>query len=856
MIMKKILLILAISCCGLVAAQAQQLSSFPGMNYQAVARDATGKLLSNKPILLRVNLLSEGPGGAVVYSEIHRISTSENGLFNLMIGRGEAEKGAFKTVPWAEKNIWMEIALSEGKKDNFAVLGASQLLAVPYAYHAGSAETIHFHEAQEKSACSRVAAGLPFWTVNGNATVDDECHFIGTTVDEDLVFKTNNIERLRIQSDGNIEMPGNLYIKGNLQVDGDGSFNNLNVKNNLMVGNQTSTKTLNVSDNATVGNQTTTKTLNVSDNAAVGKNATVGQDLSVTNQTTTKTLSVTDNAGVGKNATVGQDLNVTNQTTTKTLVVTDKATFNGPLETNGRLVVNGGADGSQSKQASYPVLVKGSTQGIAIEVNPATQSSLESGRGNNYVSFWKNGEMTGRIEGMSNADLDPTGLLSIVSHIVRNPPKEFVYNFGRSIINLIPTVDVDVDASLDPFGVDVDVDVSLGGLDVNNPFNSLNQTFLNFINNPSKGAAKMIFDSTFLPLARSATNGLFSKSIGAEALTNFESQITSNYTQDIVTNGIAVFGSVVETATSLASVLDPEDIVANVIDLVVDISSFGITAGMAAASVGVAFESGAGDYAEWLQRVDPNEAMSFGDVVGLNGGKVSKKFSQAERFMVVSAAPIVLGNMPNSKEGEKNMEKIAFMGQVPVKVRGVVHIGDYLLPSGEGDGLAIAVAPANMKARDFKRIIGVAWEESDGKEYVKLINTAVGLNQNDTGTLIEQMQAVINGMQKALAEVNPNYQPQPFEIGENTAKTQLSGLDYTVANTHPSQMSGYFADKTYSNRQEMLQDVKKVLEQRANIKLDNYPLVAYLFEHADDPSDVVGYYTRAQEAMRLFVAKK
>ncbi len=773
--MKKMLLALAAISCWIFTLNGQTLSSFPGMNYQAVARDAAGKLLSNKPILLRVNLLSEGPDGAVVYSEIHRISTSENGLFNLVIGQGTTEKGSFSAVPWAEKNVWMEIALSDGRKDQFTVLGASQLLAVPYAFHAGSAETIHFHESLEKSDCFRVAAGLPFWTVNGNAKVDDACHFIGTTVDEDLVFKTNNIERMRIQAAGDIEMPGNLFINGNLKIDGNGSFNNLNIANNLTVGNQI---------------------------------------------------------------------------TTDSLLVKDNATF------NGRLVVDGGADGSQTKQNSYPVLVKGSTQGIAIEVKPATKNSLESGRGNNYVSFWKDGKMTGRIEGMDYADLDPTGLLSIVSQIVQNPPKEFVYNFGKAAINLIPKVDVDVDASLDPLNVDVDVDVSFPALDVNNPFNSLNQTFLNFINNPSSGTAKMIFDSTFLPLAKDVTNGLFKQSLGPEALTNFESQLTSNYTQDIVTNAIGVFGSVVETATSLASVLDPEDIVANVIDLVVDISTFGITAGMAAASVGVAFESGAGDYAEWLERYDAKESMTFGDVVGVNGGKVSKKFSQAERFMVVSAAPIVLGNMPQNKETAGAFEKIAFMGQVPVKVRGVVNIGDYLLPSGEGDGLAIAVAPAAMKARDFKRIIGVAWEASDGLDFVKMIKTAVGLNQNDTGALIEQMQSVINHMQKALAEVNPNYQPQPFEIGVTTAKTQVKGLDYTVTNTHPTQLSSYFAGKTYADRQTMLQDVKKVLAERANIKLAHYPLVAYLFEQAADPTNVVGYYTRAQEAMQMFVVKK
>lgn len=308
--------------------------------------------------------------------------------------------------------------------------------------------------------------------------------------------------------------------------------------------------------------------------------------------------------------------------------------------------------------------------------------------------------------------------------------------------------------------------------------------------------------------------------------------------------------------TSVASVLDPEDIFSDAFDLVIDITNLTLVATYADLSLGVAFESGSGDYAEWLPRVDPAEAMSIGDVVGVNGGKVSKKFSQAERFMVVSASPIVLGNLPNTKEGEKNSEKIAFMGQVPVKARGVVHIGDYLLPSGEGDGLAIAVAPDKMKARDYKRIIGVAWEAADGSEFFKLINTAVGLNQNDTGKLIEEMQMVINQMQKAIQEMKPDYQPHLFEVGETTLANRPAAPDFTVSNTHPSQMDHYFQGKKYSNRQEMLQDVKKALVERANINLDQYPLIGYMFDHPEQAQDMAKYYGQIKETLSEVVGKR
>lgn len=791
--MQKFFALFTLVLCWASFARAQQLSSFPGMNYQAVARDAAGKLLSKKTVFLRVNLLSDGPTGNAVYSEVHQVTTNDNGLFNLVIGKGESKGNTFQTIPWTEKNIWLELALSESKKETFSVIGASQLLAVPYAYHAGSAETLHFHENNEKSSCSRVAAGMPFWTVNGNDKVSDECHFIGTTVDEDLVFKTNNVERLRILADGTIDMPGNLFIHGNLTVDGDGSFFNVKAKNDLTVDN---------------------------------------------------------------NGTIAKDLSIGNQTTTKTLQVNESATVNGPLNANGRLIVNGGADGSQSKQESYPLLVKGSTQGIAIEVNPTTNNNLESGRGNNYVSFWKNGEMTGRIEGMNTADLDPSGLVGLITKMVTDPPPGITYNFGELVINLLPKVDVNVDASLDPFGVDVDVDVTLPNLNLDNPFTRLPGNFLDFIENPTGGPASFIYKNIFEPIACDPQTGLFTQGVGPEAANNFKAQVFSNYTLDILTNSITVFGSIVQTVTSLASVLDPEDIFSDAFDLVIDVTNLTLVATYADLSLGVAFESGSGDYAEWLPRVDPAEAMSIGDVVGVNGGKVSKKFSQAERFMVVSASPIVLGNMPSTKEGEKNSEKIAFMGQVPVKVRGVVHIGDYLLPSGEGDGLAIAVAPDKMKARDFKRIIGVAWEAADGSEFFKLINTAVGLNQNDTGKLIEEMQMVINQMQKAIQELKPDYQAHLFEVGETTLANRPAALDFTVSKTHPSQMGDYFQGKNYSNRQEMLQDVKKALVERANINLDKYPLIAYMFDHPEQASDMAKYYNQVKETLSEAVGKR
>ena len=177
-------------------------------------------------------------------------------------------------------------------------------------------------------------------------------------------------------------------------------------------------------------------------------------------------------------------------------------------------------------------------------------------------------------------------------------------------------------------------------------------------------------------------------------------------------------------------------------------------------SVGVAFESGGADYAEWLEKAYITESLVFGDVVGVKGGEISKSFVDANHYMVISSQPIIIGNMPK-EEGAKNFEKVAFLGQAPVKVRGEVRAGDYVVASGHGDGIAIAINPEEMKPLDYKRIIGVAWEDAIGiKDFgYSLINTAIGLNSNDVIGELDDFRLAIISLQEAMSSLDPEYVP-------------------------------------------------------------------------------------------------
>jgi hypothetical protein len=154
---------------------------------------------------------------------------------------------------------------------------------------------------------------------------------------------------------------------------------------------------------------------------------------------------------------------------------------------------------------------------------------------------------------------------------------------------------------------------------------------------------------------------------------------------------------------------------------------------------GVTYASGAGDYAEYLLRSDIYESISYGDIVGVNGGKISKNTEGAERMMVVSFKPIVLGNMPEVYR-ENEYEKVAFMGQVPVKVFGMVNVGDYIIPSGKNDGVGIAIPPTKMTSKNIRKIVGIAWSTTNNILGFNMVNVAVGLNTNDNNPIIVKLE--------------------------------------------------------------------------------------------------------------------
>lgn len=142
---------------------------------------------------------------------------------------------------------------------------------------------------------------------------------------------------------------------------------------------------------------------------------------------------------------------------------------------------------------------------------------------------------------------------------------------------------------------------------------------------------------------------------------------------------------------------------------------------------GVVLAGPGNDYAEWLPRLDPTETIQPGDVVGVFAGRVSKATRGASQVMVVSSGAIVAGNDPGATQRATH-SLIAFIGQAAVRVRGPVQAGEFIVSSGNADGVGLAVSLEKISAEQVGQVLGQAWESSTDTD-VKQVRVAIGLTQ-------------------------------------------------------------------------------------------------------------------------------
>ncbi len=260
------------------------------MSYQAVVRNASNVLVSNTNVGIQISILQTTATGTAVYVERHAVPTNLNGLATLEIGGGTLVSGNFATINWANGPYFVKTETDPTGGTNYTISGTSQLLSVPFALFAK--ETANA------------------WKTSGNA-IGTSDFFLGSTDDNDVVFKRNN------QEAGRISFINTSFGRGTLA---NGAASTFNTAMGLRTMGSTTTGGSNTAYgadalggnvtggfNTAIGRNSLISNFSGSNNVAVGMSAmqnTTGSDNVAIGRGALSSSNGSNNIAIGKDATV------------------------------------------------------------------------------------------------------------------------------------------------------------------------------------------------------------------------------------------------------------------------------------------------------------------------------------------------------------------------------------------------------------------------------------------------------------------------------------------------------------------------------------------------------------------------
>ena len=168
-------------------------------SYQAVIRNSDNTLMTIADVSLKIIIRQGSADGTNVYEETHNTTTNANALVTLQIGTGTVISGDFEAIDWSLGSYFTETQLDLSGGSNYDVVGVSQLLSVPYALHAKTAETIIGN-----STTTANRAEIINFEVSRNITATDINNTIECTASATLTL-SNNFAAMEIGDTINLE---------------------------------------------------------------------------------------------------------------------------------------------------------------------------------------------------------------------------------------------------------------------------------------------------------------------------------------------------------------------------------------------------------------------------------------------------------------------------------------------------------------------------------------------------------------------------------------------------------------------------------------------------------------------------
>jgi hypothetical protein len=111
------------------------------MSYQAVIRNSEDNLLTKQQIGMQITMLQGSTTGTPVYTETQTPTTNANGLVTIEIGTGTTSDN-FSTIDWSNGPYFIKTETDLTGGTSYTITATNQLLSVPYALHAKTAESI------------------------------------------------------------------------------------------------------------------------------------------------------------------------------------------------------------------------------------------------------------------------------------------------------------------------------------------------------------------------------------------------------------------------------------------------------------------------------------------------------------------------------------------------------------------------------------------------------------------------------------------------------------------------------------------------------------------------------------------
>jgi predicted acyltransferase (DUF342 family) len=261
------------------AVQEQQLP------YSGVALTPSGAPVADGLHQMEFRLYTGATASEPVWTELQLVQT-RSGSYQVVLGQS-------RPLPLTTgQQYWLEV-LCDG-----ASLGRMPLALLPSQAEtkvaARSLQELHLNPVQSAAPDGWMRAGLPtlggatppqplvvntceectttFWALTGNAGTNPNNNFLGTTDDQPLIIRTNNVNRVRITTGGQIEV---LNSARSVSLgEGAGISQDLTEsRNNVFVGFQAGSATETGIRNVAVGSGALSQNIDGSSNTALGSNA-------------------------------------------------------------------------------------------------------------------------------------------------------------------------------------------------------------------------------------------------------------------------------------------------------------------------------------------------------------------------------------------------------------------------------------------------------------------------------------------------------------------------------------------------------------------------------------------------------